>query len=309
MNTSLTTETNSGLSIFDGGSFEQMGLIASKLAQSSLVPDTLKGDSNEQTAANCFRVVEQAQRWGLSPFAVMDCASVVHGKLMWEGKLISAAVKASLGVRLRYHYEGAGNARKVTVTGEIDGREETIEGTVADWKTTGKMSPWDNLANRDQMLAYRGARQWARRHAPEVILGVYAPDEFDEADLRQASGRVVEDDQPAANPFGKISKDPQEEVKTEEPVTKERPEGKLIAATLMETRTNKGTKKNGSSYTRYGFRFSLGDGEFWAGTFSKTLGSLGFADAADVLIIVEKKGDNHDLLWIEEAPAVEGGVV
>ena len=27
------------------------------------------------------------------------------------------------------------------------------------------------------MLAYRGARQWARRHMPEVLLGIYTDDE------------------------------------------------------------------------------------------------------------------------------------
>jgi len=186
-NNQLTEPATTGLSIFDQGAFEQMGLIASKLAESSLIPQTLKGSTKEETAANCFRVVEQAQRWGLSPFAVMDSASVVHGKLMWEGKLIHAALTASLGVRLRYDYAGEGDKRKVTVSGTIEGDTLTIEGTVGDWKTTGKGSPWDNIANRDQMLAYRGARQWARRHAPEVILGVYSPDEFDEASLRNVT--------------------------------------------------------------------------------------------------------------------------
>jgi hypothetical protein len=185
--TATTNARPTGLSIFDQGAFEQMGLIASKLAESSLIPQTLKGATKEETAANCFRVVEQAQRWGLSPFAVMDSASVVHGKLMWEGKLIHAALTASLGVRLRYEYEGAGDARKVIVSGTIDGDTLTVEGTVKDWKTTGKGSPWDNLANRDQMLAYRGARQWARRHAPEVILGVYSPDEFEASEIRNVT--------------------------------------------------------------------------------------------------------------------------
>ena len=197
MSTELATRSDTGLSIFDTGSFEQMGLIASKLAQSSLIPDTLKGKTDEQTAANCFRVVEQAQRWGLSPFAVMDSASVVHGKLMWEGKLIAAAINQTLGCRLKYEYSGEGENRKVVVSGKLEDEILTIEGTVADWKTTGKGSPWDRLANRDQMLAYRGARQWARRHAPEVILGVYAPDEIDESEMvnvTKGRGQFVRDE-------------------------------------------------------------------------------------------------------------------
>jgi len=180
-------ENQTSLSIFQEGQFENMARISNTLAKSSLIPQGLRGKTEEETAANCFRVVEQAQRWGLSPFAVMDSASVVHGRLMWEGKLIHAAITSSLGVRLRFEYEGTGDARKVTVSGTIDGDTLTVEGTVKDWKTTGKGSPWDNLANRDQMLAYRGARQWARRHAPEVILGVYSPDEFEASEIRNVT--------------------------------------------------------------------------------------------------------------------------
>jgi len=175
-----------GLSVFDPRSFDQMGQIARQLASSSLVPDTLKGNTDDQTVSNCFRVVEQAQRWGLSPFAVMDSASVVRGKLMWEGKLIAAAIKSGLGIRLKYEYSGEGEKRKIIVSAVVDGALESIEGTVSTWKTTHDGSPW-KAANYDQMLAYRGARQWARRYAPEVILGVYAPDEMDSKWIRNVT--------------------------------------------------------------------------------------------------------------------------
>ncbi len=224
-------EPNTGLSVFDSGQFTQMWNVADALAQSSLIPATLKGKTSDETKANCLRVVEQASRWGLSPFAVMDSASVVHGKLMWEGKLIAAAIRASLGCRLKYEYEGEGDARKVTVSGVLEGDTLTIEGTVADWKTTGKGSPWDNLANRDQMLAYRGARQWARRHAPEVILGVYAPDEFDQDEMINVThGRstVAKREEPVIP--GKSAPANETEVVEEEPApsnaTKKEPTGK-----------------------------------------------------------------------------------
>jgi len=32
----------------------------------------------------------------------------------------------------------------------------------------------------DQQLMYHGVRVWARRHTPELMLGVYSPEEFDE---------------------------------------------------------------------------------------------------------------------------------
>lgn len=285
----VTTEQaplSTGLSVFDSGQFEQMGVIASKLAQSSLIPDTLKGKSNEQTAANCFRVVEQAQRWGLSPFAVMDAASVVHGKLMWEGKLIAAAIKATLGVRLRYEYSGKGDARKVIVSGEVDGLIETIEGTVADWKTTGKNSPWDKLANRDQMLAYRGARQWARRHAPEVILGVYAPDEVDESDFRN-----VTPEREKPEPLHQTSAPVHQPATTREPeparVEDDNPA--LIQAYISGVDKKEG-ESNGKPWVRYRVGLSYGDRVETAVTFSTRLGDLAI-DEQDRFVMVQTEQD------------------
>lgn len=176
---------NTGINLFDNGTFEQMSKIAHQLALSSLIPDSLKTEGNkdnkknlpiEVVTANCFRIVEQAQRWGMSPFAVIDCASVVHGKLMWEGKLVHAALEAMLGIRLDYRYEGSGMSRKVIVSGQFkdEANPRTVEGTVGIWKT----DQWQVNAY-DQRLAYRGAREWARRHAPSVLLGVYTDDEFE----------------------------------------------------------------------------------------------------------------------------------
>lgn len=182
---------STGLSIFDSGAFESLYRVAGALAKSSLVPKTLQGTNEEQTAANCLRVVEQSARWQLSPFAVCDCASVVHGRLMWEGKLVAAVIEAQLGIRLSYTYSGSGEARKVVVSGKFSDEAEprVIEGTVGQWKTRGNGSPWENPDNHERQLAYRGAREWARRHAPAVMLGVYTPDEFDAEDMRDVTPR------------------------------------------------------------------------------------------------------------------------
>ncbi len=48
---------------------------------------------------------------------------------------------------------------------------------LADAKTSNSM--WTKQP--DQQLVYASTRVWARRHAPEVMLGVYAPEEFDQA--------------------------------------------------------------------------------------------------------------------------------
>ena len=149
--------------------------LADVMAKANLMPEHLRNKPGD-----CLLIVMQAQRWGMDAVSVAQSTSVVRGKLCYEGKLVAAALYAmgALDGRLRYEFSGSGEGRKVTVTGKPRGSnvEQSVEGTVADWKTDNgnwKKSP-------DDMLVYRGTRQWARRYAPEALLGVYTPDEMED---------------------------------------------------------------------------------------------------------------------------------
>ena len=150
----------------------QLMKLAEIMAKGRLVPVHLQGN-----VADCFMVCEQADRWGLSPFAVAQCTSVIQGKLMYEGKLVAAVINALGGLtrRLDFEYRGDGNNREVRVFGTIRGETSPREVTVsyADVKTNNNM--WQRQP--DQQLAYSGARIWGRRHTPELMLGVYSPEE------------------------------------------------------------------------------------------------------------------------------------
>ncbi|HXJ28275.1 MAG TPA: recombinase RecT, partial [Streptosporangiaceae bacterium] len=163
--------------------------LAEMMARGKLVPTHLQG-----SAGDCLMVIEQAVRWGMSPFAVAQCTSVVRGgKLMFEGKLVAAAVHTSgiLIGRLSYEFSGSGADRKVVASGLMRGEEapRTVEVSLAAAKTENehwKKSP-------DQMLTYHAARVWARRHAPEVMLGVYSPEEFEpQAPRDNFAGTTIE---------------------------------------------------------------------------------------------------------------------
>lgn len=149
--------------------------LAKMISTSKLVPKDLW-----DKPADCLLVVEQAMRWGMSPFAVAQCTSVIHGKLMYEGKLVAAVVNSSglLSKRLSYTHAGEGDARTITVSGRISGETEdkTITLNLKDAKTTNEM--WKKQP--EQQLVYAGTRVWARRHTPELMLGVYTPDEIDD---------------------------------------------------------------------------------------------------------------------------------
>jgi hypothetical protein len=152
--------------------------LAEMMSRGKLVPAHLQASPGD-----CLMVIEAAMRWGMSPFAVAQCTSVIQGKLMFEGKLVAAALNASgiMSSRLAYRHTGEGASRAVEVSGILRGETEQrkVVVTLQEAKTNNGM--WTKQP--DQQLVYAGTRVWARRHAPEVMLGVYAPEEFEHADM------------------------------------------------------------------------------------------------------------------------------
>lgn len=195
--------------LLDTSRFEHMQRVATVMARSTLMPESLymegKKDNKqplpyENILSNCFLVVNQAVRWGLDPFAVAQCVSVVHGKLCYEGKLVAAVLQAKLGMNLHHHITGSGDDTRIYMSDRPFNEEVTVgdstgplvsflkpgiripgvrlfDGSVAEWKTTGNNSPW-SPKNFPRMLIYRGTRDWCRIYEPATMLGVYTDDEM-----------------------------------------------------------------------------------------------------------------------------------
>lgn len=153
--------------------------LADMMATARLVPVGL-----QKSPADCLMVIQQAIRWQMDPFAVAQECSVIQGRLMHSGKLVAAVVNArgNLIERLSFSYDGNGESRTITVTGRLQGEASprTVAVRLADAKTNNKV--WQTQP--DQQLMYHGCRVWARRHTPELMLGVYSPEEFDEPKKR-----------------------------------------------------------------------------------------------------------------------------
>ncbi len=195
--------------LLDTSRFEHMQRVATVMARSTLMPESLymegKKDNKQplpydNVLSNCFLVVNQAVRWGLDPFAVAQCVSVVHGKLCYEGKLVAAVLQAKLGMNLYHHITGSGEDTRVYMSDKPFNEEVTVgdntgplvsflkpgiripgvrlfDGSVGEWKTTGTNSPW-SPKNFPRMLIYRGTRDWCRIYEPATMLGVYTDDEM-----------------------------------------------------------------------------------------------------------------------------------
>lgn len=147
--------------------------LADLMCQGKMVPAHL-----QNSPGDCLMVIEQAMRWNMSPFAVAQCTSSINGKLMFEGKLVAAAVENSGAISglMDYAFTNSGNERTVTVSATRRGETEprVVDVVFKDVVTTNAM--WKKQP--DQQLVYSGARVWARRWTPGVMLGVYTPEEF-----------------------------------------------------------------------------------------------------------------------------------
>lgn len=167
----------------DTSVFDQLQRVAKMMSVAEAVPAHLRGK-----IADCFLVAAQAFRWRMDPFAVAQHTFVLQGKLGYEGKLVAAVINSHKNIekRLKPTYSGEGTNRKVVMSARLKGEDEdrTIEGTVGQWATNNEN--WKK--DPDQMLAYRGSRAWARRHAPEILLGVSSEEEIKETVELQQTG-------------------------------------------------------------------------------------------------------------------------
>lgn len=191
----LIVQDNSAISyLMDTGKFEHCYRIAKLMATASLIPDHLKFTGNasnkreltqEEKIGNCFMIVNQAIRWNIDPFSMAPETYVVGGKLAFQGKLVAAIVNglANLEERLSYTFSGppGGDDFTITVSGKIRGETEprVVTVRVGAAKTDNQM--WKK--DPEQKLVYTGATKWARRHCPEIILGIIVDDEIEALDM------------------------------------------------------------------------------------------------------------------------------
>lgn len=177
--------------IFSPEGMDRLVRFATLMADSkATVPQHLAGKP-----ADCLAVTMQAAQWGMNPFAVAQKTYVVNGTLGYEAQLVNAVVSSSnlLATRLNYRWDGDwskvnGKSDKspsltVTVSAVLKGEAEPRELTISMAQAGVRNSPlWEQ--DPRQQLAYLCVKRWARLHAPDVLLGVYTPDELQETTPR-----------------------------------------------------------------------------------------------------------------------------
>lgn len=221
-----TNAVTSAMSLYDTDKFAHMQRMAKALQFGSMLPEAVRGDNPDECFSNLLVVFDMADRLKVTPIALAQTVSMVHGKMVLEGKLVQAAIQNILGFTLYPWWVGErgtdsyriylsdkpwdeDSVAKLQPGAQFFDRR-VIDGSVAEWKTLDKakqvMPAWKGTQSQNQLL-YRGTREWARRYEPGIMLGVYTDDEITAAEERATARAATANVTLSALPTG-FAKDP-----------------------------------------------------------------------------------------------------
>lgn len=196
----------------------------------------------QKNEGDCWAVIMQAIQWKMNPFVVAQKTHLVQGKLGYEAQLVNAVVNSSGVTKDRFHYEWFGDWDRIMGRfKEVTSKKKTNEDTgepltyrVPDWHINDEkglgIKVWATIKGEDvpreltlllmqcrvrnsplwaddprQQIAYLAVKRWVRLYCPDVLLGVYTPDELApeygmERDVTPAA-RTEVTDQPKEKPY------------------------------------------------------------------------------------------------------------
>lgn len=142
----------------------------------------------------CLAICTQAVEWGMSPYAVANKSYFVNDQIAFESQLVQAVIlkRAPIKGRIKFEYTGTGDKRVCRAWARLaEDPDEIVEYVSPEFsRITPKNSPlWKS--DPDQQHAYYSGRALCRRHFPDVLLGVYADDEFDPAPRGAETARDI----------------------------------------------------------------------------------------------------------------------
>lgn len=218
----MTDLSNEALT-FDPVRFEAMQRIAQVMSEARItVPRHL-----QNAPGDCLAVIMQSAQWRMNPYAVAQKTHVTQsGQLGYESQLINAVVTSIAPIRHRIEFEFIGDWSRILgkvkeQTGKSGGKYYVADWSKDDeaglgvraWATLkGESQPrqievmlsqcWPRFSTQwatdpQQQITYVAVRKWTRRYAPDVLLGVYTPEELETpAERDMGAAQIVPSDAP-----------------------------------------------------------------------------------------------------------------
>lgn len=206
----VPNSASAGALLMDMAAMDRLERLADLMASGkTTVPQHLRGSKGD-----CFAISLQSMQWGMNPFAVAQKTHLVNGTLGYEAQLVAAVINSSGVVSDRFNFEWFGEWEKIVGKfKQIESKTKKDDSgfpkkfIVPDWDTKDEqglgIKIWATLKGEakprelillmtqartrnstlwtedpKQQLAYLAQKRWARLHTPDVILGVYTPDEL-----------------------------------------------------------------------------------------------------------------------------------
>lgn len=212
--------------VLDPAAMQSMMALADIMSKAvATVPAHFRGKPGD-----CLAVIMQSMQWGMNPYAIAQKTHLVNGVLGYEAQLVNAVIIARAPVKSRLHFEWFGDWSKIvgrfveresknkkdddgnpqkyrapawdikdeaglgvrvsaTLRGESEPRVLELLLTQA---RTRNSSLWAD--DPKQQLAYLGTKKWSRLYCPDVIMGVYTPDEIDDVPIASGAERATAED-------------------------------------------------------------------------------------------------------------------
>ncbi len=169
--------------------------MAQGLAQSTLVPQTFQNNPS-----NCLIALEQSNRLGISPMAVMQNLYIVQGKPSFSSSFVIGLINASGKYDMELQFdeeEKDGKPYACTCWTTLDGRRVNgikITMDMADKEGWTKKNGSKWITMPQVMLRYRSASFFARMNCPELSIGLYTKEELDDfsADKKKSKASLNE---------------------------------------------------------------------------------------------------------------------
>ena len=179
----VNMQTDYSLGIFGtSNNFKMAWQMAQALAKSTVVPQAFQGNPS-----NCLIAIETSNRFGMSPFMVMQNLYIISGKPSWSSKFLIAMINGSKKFDTELQFDegkdkdgkpysclawAMKNGRRVegmTVDMEMARNEGWLGKNGSKWKTMPQL-----------MLRYRAASFFANLNCPELSLGFYTQEEHED---------------------------------------------------------------------------------------------------------------------------------
>ncbi len=134
----------------------------------------------------CVAVAYIAALHGTDPIMTASKAFPVNGRLAFEAQYLSALVRQHIDEPFDITFHGTGAQRFARVVGKVKGKALDYQSPQLGQIKVRNSPLW--AVDPDQQLgAYYSVRAWARRHMPDVLLGIYAVEELQNISIRDVT--------------------------------------------------------------------------------------------------------------------------